>query len=85
MRERFNTFTLERPRLRKIAGWTFVVIGFLGIIAPIIPGAPLLFIGCEILGIRLITSDTLKRFIPGRNKNFLVKKSAPVEAVERPL
>jgi len=61
MLERFNTYSLTRPRLRKTAGWCMVTVGFIGIVAPIIPGAPLLYIGLEILGLRIIFTEKVKR------------------------
>ena len=63
MYERFNNYSVSRPRLRKTAGWFLVVIGFLALIAPVVPGAPLVFIGFELLGIRMIGTERIKRFI----------------------
>ncbi len=63
MYERFNTYSTTRPRLRKIVGWTLVVVGFVALIAPIIPGAPLVFIGFELLGLRFIFMDKMKAFV----------------------
>jgi hypothetical protein len=63
MYERFNTYSTTRPRLRKIVGWTLVVVGFVALIIPIIPGAPIVFIGFEILGLRFIFTDKIKAFI----------------------
>ncbi len=61
MYERFNTYSLTRPRLRRTVGGAFVVVGTLGLIAPIIPGAPIFFIGLELLGLRMIFTDRVKR------------------------
>jgi uncharacterized protein YqgC (DUF456 family) len=60
MVDRINTYTLNRPRLKKVLGWLFVVIGFVALVAPIIPGAPLVFVGFELLGLRFIFTDKLK-------------------------
>ena len=68
MRERFNNFTLTRPRFRKVVGWIFVVIGFAALILPIVPGAPLVFIGLEILGLRFLYTDKIKSFFTPKNK-----------------
>lgn len=59
MYERAKLFTLARPRLKKTVGYIFVVIGVVALVAPIIPGAPLVFIGFEILGFRLLFIDKL--------------------------
>lgn len=61
MRERINNYTLTRPRMKKALGWFLVVIGFVAVIAPVIPGAPLVFFGLELLGLRLILWDKLKK------------------------
>lgn len=61
MYERAKTFTLTRPRVKKALGWVFVVIGIVALVAPIIPGAPLVFIGFELLGFRFLFVDKLLR------------------------
>ena len=61
MREKINNYTLTRPRTKKVIGWFLVVIGFLALIAPVVPGAPLFFLGLEVLGLRLILTDKVKR------------------------
>lgn len=61
MYERAKTFTLSRPRLKKTVGWMFVAIGVVALVAPVIPGAPLVFIGFELLGFRLLFIDKLFR------------------------
>ncbi len=48
-----------RPKLKKGVGIFFVCVGFIALIAPIIPGAPLVFIGFELLGIRFLFIDKL--------------------------
>lgn len=57
MYEKAKNFTLERPRMKKAIGVSFVVVGFVALVAPVIPGAPLIFIGFELLGIRLLFLD----------------------------
>ncbi len=59
MYEKAKTFTLTRPRLKKTVGWLFIVVGIIALIAPIIPGAPLVFIGFELIGFRLLFVDRL--------------------------
>jgi Putative transmembrane protein (PGPGW) len=61
MTERIKQFTLTRPRLKKTIGWFFVVVGFFALVTPLTPGAFLLVIGMELLGLRLAFFD---RFLP---------------------
>ncbi len=68
MREKFNSYTVTRPRLRKTTGWFLVAVGFIAIILPVIPGAPILFVGLEILGLRMIFQDSLKRMFVKQEK-----------------
>jgi hypothetical protein len=59
MYERAKTFTLSHPRFKKVLGYTLVVVGVIALIAPIIPGAPIIFIGLELLGFRLLFLDKI--------------------------
>jgi hypothetical protein len=68
MYERFHTYTEEKPRLRKIAGWVLVVVGFLALITPLTPGGLLFFVGLELLGLRFIGSEKIKRFLTKKKK-----------------
>ncbi|MCF7815782.1 MAG: hypothetical protein K9M10_02580 [Candidatus Pacebacteria bacterium] len=67
MRERFNNYTLTRPRLRKIAGWFLVVFGFLMLVTPLTPGGTLFFVGLEILGLRIVFTNKFKRLFSRKN------------------
>ncbi len=69
MIKRFNNYTLARPRLRKIFGWVLVVYGFFALVTPLTPGGLLFFVGLEVLGIRFVFTDKIKRF-------FIKEKSA---------
>jgi hypothetical protein len=77
MREKINNYTLTRPKTKKTIGWFLVVVGFIALVAPIIPGAPLIFFGLEILGLRLLLTDKVKRFFI---KYFARREEAPVTA-----
>lgn len=72
MYERFNNYTLTRPRTKKIVGWFLVVIGFLALVTPLTPGGLLFFIGLEILGLRFIGTEKIKRYL-------LAYRKVPVE------
>lgn len=62
MKERFNAYTLTRPRTRKTIGWFLVVIGFFALVTPLTPGGLLFFLGLEILGLRIIFTEKMKCF-----------------------
>jgi uncharacterized membrane protein YbaN (DUF454 family) len=64
MYARAKTFTLSRPRLKKTVGWVFIVVGIIAIVAPIIPGAPLVFVGLELVGFKLLFLDNLFKRSP---------------------
>ena len=65
MYEKAKNYTSIRPRLKKTVGILFVLLGFIGLILPVIPGAILLFIGLEFLGLRFLFVDRLlKRKAP---------------------
>ena len=81
MREKFDNYTHTRPRLRKMAGWVLVLIGILGILVPVVPGAPLLFFGLEILGLRLILTDKIKRVFVRKEKTTPLSEALPQEAI----
>lgn len=54
MYEKAKHFTLTRPRLKKVVGWLFLVLGFIALVTPLTPGAAVLIaVGCELAGFRL--------------------------------
>jgi uncharacterized protein YqgC (DUF456 family) len=76
MVDKLNTYTVNRPKMRKILGWSLVVLGFVAIVAPIIPGAPIVFVGLELLGLRFLFTDKVKSFFFRKT----VPEVAPVTA-----
>lgn len=62
MIEKFNNYTMSRPRLRKVFGWILVIYGFVALVTPLTPGGLLLFVGLEVLGIRFVFTDKIKRY-----------------------
>lgn len=48
------------PVLRKILGISLIVLGVLGLIMPILPGWIFIFIGLEMLGIKLLFSENFQ-------------------------
>jgi uncharacterized membrane protein YbaN (DUF454 family) len=85
MREKFNNYTNTRPRTRKVVGWFLVVFGIIGLIAPIIPGAPILYFGLEVLGLRIVFMDKIKdkieRIFIRKDKITPMAEAFPDEAV----
>ena len=65
MYEKAKNYTSIRPRLKKAVGILFILLGFVGLILPVVPGAILIFIGLEFLGLRFLFVDRLlKRKAP---------------------
>ena len=52
----------ENPKIRKVTGVILVVIGLLSIITPLTPVGFLLVLGLEILGVRVLFWDKLKKW-----------------------
>ncbi len=69
MYKKFRNYLDLRPRTRVIIGWTFVVLGFLAAILPLVPGAILLIIGLEVLGIRLLFLENIYNKVKRTPKN----------------
>ena len=47
---------------KKIIGVGLIIIGFLALITPFTPGAWLIFIGLELLGVRILFWDKIKNW-----------------------
>lgn len=48
--------------LKKIVGVVLMIVGIAGIFFPILPGWILIFVGLEIIGIRLVFFDKIKEY-----------------------
>ena len=72
MYEKAKNYTLLRPRLKKTLGVFLVIFGFIGVILPVMPGAILVFIGLEFLGLRFLFIDRLLK----RKEAVSVKQTA---------
>ncbi len=65
MYEKAKIFTLSRPRLKKVVGWVFLLLGLVALVTPLTPGAAvLLAVGCELIGLRLVFLDRLLKRHP---------------------
>lgn len=75
MYEKAKHFTLTRPRLKKVVGWSFLVLGFIALVTPLTPGAALLLAaGCELVGLRLVVLERFRK-----------SEESSVAAVDAPL
>lgn len=52
----------SRPILRKILGVSLIILGVLGLIMPILPGWIFIFVGLEMLGLKLLLNEKFKLF-----------------------
>jgi uncharacterized protein YqgC (DUF456 family) len=52
--------------LKLVAGVLLIILGFLALVTPLTPGAWLIFVGMELIGIRLAAWDNLKAWIAKR-------------------
>ncbi len=59
MYQKAKKFTFARPRLKKTVGWVCVILGGVAFVMPLVPGAPLLIVGLELVGFRLIFLDRI--------------------------
>jgi hypothetical protein len=61
--------------IKQIIGFLALVVGICGIILPVLPGWLLIFIGLEILGIKIVFVDNIKAYALGKlNKNKIREK-----------
>lgn len=74
MAEKLKNYTLSRPRLKKAVGYFLVLVGFLALVTPLTPGAFLLIIGLELLGIRTAFFD---RFMPKKKEQVATIARVP--------
>jgi uncharacterized protein YqgC (DUF456 family) len=58
----------EKPKLKKVLGLIFVLVGFVGIITPFTPWGVLFFVGLEFLGIRFLFIDKIKNYFKKKEK-----------------
>lgn len=62
MKEYLKKIWTNNPKVRKMIGVIFVIIGFLSVITPFTPLGFLFLIGLEVLGIRILVWDKLKNW-----------------------
>ena len=52
----------NKPKIKKTIGIILILIGLAALLTPLTPGSWLLFIGLELLGLRVLLSDKLLKF-----------------------
>lgn len=52
----------NRPNIKKTIGTILILLGLVALITPLTPGSWLVVIGLELLGLRVLFSDKLRRF-----------------------
>jgi len=52
----------DKPKIKKAIGVILILIGLATLLTPLTPGSWLLFIGFELLGVRILLSDKLLKF-----------------------
>ena len=65
-----KNFNINWGLFKKIAGAILLALGLLALVTPLTPGAWLIFVGAEMLGLGLLLRDNLKRYykkITGRS------------------
>ena len=68
LRERYKAWSEKNPKTKKIIGLVLIVLGLLALITPLTPGAWLIFIGLEFVGVRLAWSEKIKEWL-NKQKN----------------
>jgi hypothetical protein len=60
MIENTKKFFESRPKIKKIIGIIFLIIGILALVTPLTPGSWLVFVGLELLGVNILFFDKFK-------------------------
>lgn len=59
-------YTSAMKVLRTVGGIALIIIGLLALVTPLTPGAWLMFVGLELIGVRLAAWDKIKEWIARR-------------------
>lgn len=60
--EKTKEYTHTKPKTKKLFGIIAIIVGFIGVLLPIVPGLWLMFLGLEFLGIEILFFDKAIRF-----------------------
>ncbi len=64
----------NRPKIKKGVGVILILLGLAAFVTPLTPGSWLAFIGLELLGVRVLLSDPLRRRFSEASKLKFWKK-----------
>lgn len=70
-------YTNTRPRTKKVIGVLLILVGLAALVTPLTPGSWLALIGLELLGIRILFIDSLRRRFGDASKLIFWKKMFP--------
>jgi hypothetical protein len=62
LKEYIKKFFDDNPKLKKVTGVVFVVLGLISALTPFTPVGFLLVLGLELLGLRLLVWDKIKKW-----------------------
>ena len=62
--------------IKQFVGAVALIVGVVGIIAPVIPGWLLIFVGLELLGIKIVFIDNIKRYAMRKLESSNKKKES---------
>ena len=60
---------LLNPKVKKFVGIFFVIFGFIGLVTPFTPWGFLFFIGLEMIGVRFLFIDKIKKRLMLKNRS----------------
>ena len=52
----------DNPKIKKVIGIILILVGLVALFTPLTPGSWLIFIGLELLGLRILFSNKLLKF-----------------------
>ena len=61
MKEYFKKLFSENPKIKKTTGVILVLVGLTALLTPFTPGSWLVFLGLELLGLRFLLLDKIKK------------------------
>jgi uncharacterized protein YqgC (DUF456 family) len=67
-------YTHSKPKTKKLIGVAVIVIGFVGVLLPIVPGLWLIFFGLELLGLEILFFDKAVKFLRVSGKEITLVK-----------
>ncbi len=60
--KKIKEYTSSKPKTKKLIGVITLIVGFIGVVLPIVPGLWLMFFGLELLGMEILFFDKAVKF-----------------------